>query len=375
MPNEIKVLHVINGLHVGGAETALLRLLEYENRSVLKSQVYSLLGDGKIGEQMRAKQISTLNCDKRTSFAKSLVPLLRYCRAERPDVLQGWMYHSNLVVTIVAKLAKIPVHGWNIRHSVDNLRAEKPLTAKLIQVGAKLSTKPNWIIFNSRRSAEQHRRLGYATDRSTLIPNGFDTSIYRPNEALRASFRSQNQLSPEDLVVGIVGRYHPHKDIPGFVKAAEIVGKAVLQARFVLIGRQMDTRNEELNHLVASTGIGLKFRLLGEQQNAGLLITAFDVNVSSSIGEGFPNGLAEGMSCGVPPVCTDVFDSEWLIGDTGFVVPPSKPGQLADAIETVLRLSPNERRKLGQAARKRIEQMFSMDLSVSLYEKLYSSRP
>jgi glycosyltransferase involved in cell wall biosynthesis len=374
MPKEVKVLHVINGLHVGGAETALLRLLEYENKSELKSGVFSLLGDGKIGEQMRAKGIATFNCQTPTTFVKSLLPLLRYCRTERPDILQGWMYHSNLVVTLVAKLAKIPVHGWNIRHSVENLRAEKPLTAKLIQISAKLSHKPDWIIFNSRRSAEQHQRLGYSPDQSVLIPNGFDTDIYKPNEALRASFRSQNQLSREDLVVGIVGRYHPHKDIPGFVRAAGIVGKSIPQARFVLIGRNMDPTNEELQQLIVSTGIGSKFRLLGEQRNAGLLIAAFDVNVSSSIGEGFPNGLAEGMSCGVPTVCTDVFDSDWLIGDTGFVVPPSNPEKLAEAIGTVLRLSSTERIKLGIAARKRIEQMFSMDMSVGLYEKLYRSR-
>jgi glycosyltransferase involved in cell wall biosynthesis len=101
------------------------------------------------------------------------------------------------------------------------------------------------------------------------------------------------------------------------------------------------------------------------------LMAALDVASSSSYGEGFPNTIAEAMSCGVPCIATDVGDSSFLIGETGMAVPPKDPQALADAWEWILNLSTKERFTLGQRARQRIEHFFKIEQVARHYEDLY----
>ena len=77
------------------------------------------------------------------------------------------------------------------------------------------------------------------------------------------------------------------------------------------------------------------------------------------------------MACGVPCVATDVGDCSFIIGDTGLVVPPKDPQALADAWEQILRLSAEERLILGERARQRIQQLFSIAQVARRYEELY----
>jgi glycosyltransferase involved in cell wall biosynthesis len=77
------------------------------------------------------------------------------------------------------------------------------------------------------------------------------------------------------------------------------------------------------------------------------------------------------MACGVPCVATDVGDSSFLIGDTGIVVPPRDSQALADAWERLLLLSAEERFALGERARQRIQQLFSIVHIARRYEDLY----
>jgi glycosyltransferase involved in cell wall biosynthesis len=97
-----------------------------------------------------------------------------------------------------------------------------------------------------------------------------------------------------------------------------------------------------------------------------------DVLVSSSAyGEGFPNVIGEAMSCAVPCVVTDVGDSALIAGDTGRVVPPRDPRALSGAIHEILSMSPEKRKRLGAAARQRIEENYSLPAVVARYQDLY----
>ncbi len=101
------------------------------------------------------------------------------------------------------------------------------------------------------------------------------------------------------------------------------------------------------------------------------LLASLDVATSSSISEAFPLVVGEAMACGVPCVVTDVGDSALIVGPFGKVVPPRDPAALAQACLSLFALSPEERHRLGQAARGRIAQLFDLDVIVSRYERLY----
>ncbi len=98
---------------------------------------------------------------------------------------------------------------------------------------------------------------------------------------------------------------------------------------------------------------------------------ALDLSCSSSRGEAFPLAVGEGMASGVPCVVTDVGDSALLVGETGRVVAPGDPAAMAAAMTELAGLGPDGRARLGQEARGRIAERFSLDRVIGRYEELY----
>lgn len=117
-------------------------------------------------------------------------------------------------------------------------------------------------------------------------------------------------------------------------------------------------------------------RLLDQRSDIPAVMNALDVHVLSSTTEGFPNVVAEAMTCGTPCVTTDVGDAALIVGDTGWVVPSSSSEQLFEAITKAL----NEKQTNAgawnarqQAARQRIEDNFSIETMVGKYHRVWNS--
>jgi len=140
---------------------------------------------------------------------------------------------------------------------------------------------------------------------------------------------------------------------------------------FVLAGRGVDRGNEALARRVAELGLNERVHLLGERDDIPRLTAALDVATCSSSGEGFPNLIGEAMACGVPCVSTDVGDAAWMLGRTGVVVPAKDPAALAGGWRRLVAAGPQARSGLGAAARKRVEQCFTLAGAVARYERLY----
>jgi glycosyltransferase involved in cell wall biosynthesis len=368
----IKVLHVINGLNLGGAEVVLQSLVANEDRARFQSETFSLIGDGEIARQMREQGLVTLNCDRPSGIFQSLRSLIGHVRRTRPDVIQGWMYNGNIATTIAAKLGGVRANGWGIHHSIPDLANEKKSTQRSIRLGIKLSKQPRWILYSSRRSSEQHAALGYEPSNTVVIPSGYDTDAIKPDPILRAEMRRKFDLGSDDVVIGMIGRYNPQKDWPSFIDAAGKVAKVHPNVKFVGIGRDVAWSNETVSSQVEKLGLKASFRLLGEQPHAGRFACMFDINVlSSAFGEAFPSVVAEGMACAVPTVGTDVGDIPLIIGEGGRVTPPSNPAALAEAIVELLDMPPPEFAALSKAARDRIIREFSMKCYTDRYADLY----
>ena len=133
----------------------------------------------------------------------------------------------------------------------------------------------------------------------------------------------------------------------------------------------MEWENEELAGWVREAGLADRFHLLGERRDVLDQLAALDVFALYSLGEGFPNVVAEAMSVGVPCVVTDVGDAALLVGDTGIVIPPRDLDGLTAAIERLILAGESERRRLGGTARRRVESNFSLSAVAERYSSLY----
>jgi glycosyltransferase involved in cell wall biosynthesis len=375
----MRVMHVITGLSTGGAETMLLKLLSAASED-MEHVVVSLGDEGTVGPR-----IATLGVPVHCLGLKRNVPnpiqalsILSLARRIDPELIQGWMYHGNLMASL-AKLGlrknssrkKVPVL-WNIRQTVYDLRRERWLTAKFIRLGARLSSRPAAIIYNSQTSASQHEDLGYRAEKRIVIPNGFDCQLLSFDEAARKAVRAELGIADNTVLVGLVARYHPMKDHVGFLKAAAMVVRSHPQTRFVLAGTGVSYKQPELVAAIQQNELGDRVILLGERADIPRLNNAFDIGCSASAwGEGFSNSIGEAMACGVPCAVTDVGDSAYIVADSGFIAPPRDPEALAKAIVRLIDMGQSGRQQMGAKARQRIETEFSLPAIVQSYESLY----
>jgi len=111
--------------------------------------------------------------------------------------------------------------------------------------------------------------------------------------------------------------------------------------------------------------LGLHGRLVwaGAREDMPAVYSALDIACSSSWGEGFPNVIGEAMACGVPCVVTDVGDSAWIVGETGFVVSPKDPQELAKSLQKTITLVEENELDRGMI-RQRIIDNFSLSAFV-----------
>jgi glycosyltransferase involved in cell wall biosynthesis len=370
----MRVMHVITGLSTGGAETMLLKLLSAASGS-MEHVVVSLGEEGTIGPRIAALGVPVhclgLRRNAPNPFrALSILPLARRIG---PQLIQGWMYHGNLMASMAAlALRHKPPVLWNIRQTVYDLRRERWLTAKFIRLGARLSSRPAAIIYNSQTSATQHESLGYGAEKRVIIPNGFDYQLLRPDEAARKAVRTELGIADDTVLVGLVARYHPMKDHVGFLQAAAMIARSYPQTRFVLAGAGVSSTQPELVKAIQQNELWDCVMLLGERSDIPRLNNAFDIGCSASAwGEGFSNSIGEAMACGVPCAVTDVGDSAYIVADTGLVSPPRAPEALAKAIAGLIEIGRSGRQQLGTKARQRIETEFSLPAIVRRYEGLY----
>lgn len=370
----MRVMHVITGLSTGGAETMLLKLLSAASGS-MEHVVVSLGEEGTIGPRIAALGVPVhclgLRRNAPNPFrALSILPLARRIG---PQLIQGWMYHGNLMASMAAlALRHKPPVLWNIRQTVYDLRRERWLTAKFIRLGARLSSRPAAIIYNSQTSATQHESLGYGAEKRVIIPNGFDCQLLRPDEAARKAVRTELGIADDTVLVGLVARYHPMKDHVGFLQAAAMIARSYPQTRFVLAGAGVSSTQPELVKAIQQNKLWDCVMLLGERSDIPRLNNAFDIGCSASAwGEGFSNSIGEAMACGVPCAVTDVGDSAYIVADTGLVSPPRAPEALAEAIAGLIEIGRSGRQQLGTKARQRIETEFSLPAIVRRYEGLY----
>jgi len=366
----MRITFITTSLDPGGAETTLVALALGLTALGARTSVIALRGSGRLAERLRAGGtfVSTLDAD---GTAKALIALPRVpleLRRFKPDVIQGWMYHGNLVASTVTSFCRGRLF-WGIRQALGALDRETPATNRLIRFEARLSNRPNGIIYNSARARRDHEDIGYAAAKGMVVPNGFDTELLSPNAEARTRLRGQLGLADDAILVGHLARYHPVKDHATFLEGAAAVVDPRL--RFVMVGRGVDSSNLELAALVERLGQRSRITLLGEADDVGALLPGLDVLCVSSRSEAFPNVVGEAMSCGVPCVSTDVGDAAQIVGGTGRVVPVGDPSRLAEALRAIVQMDDAARVSLGRIARQRIIEHYSLDSMVEQYQRIY----
>ena len=371
----IKVMHVITTLGPGGAENMLCGIASGMDGTKFQNEVVSLTGVLDLAEKMRALDVRVRTLRMKAAMPNPLlvVRLARWMRESKPDVIQTWMYHANLVGALAARLAGgVPV-VWGIHHSTLDPRVDKRRTVLINRACAFLSRNfVARIVCCSEASLRIHKQLAYAAEKLEVIPNGFDLEKVKPNPAARLSVREELGIPPDTLLIGMAARFHPQKDHRNFVRAGACLHRQIPNVHFLLCGLGVTWQNSKLVEWIDEAGIRDSCHLLGARRDMARLFAAMDIATTASVsGEAFPIVIGEAMACEIPCVVTDVGDSRLIVGNTGEVVAPRDSSALAQAWRGLIEAGPELRRRLGMAARRRIEQNFALPAIVGRYQAVY----
>lgn len=373
---KIDVVHVITDLRRGGAENMLAKLIEGMDAERFRQTVVVLQDKGELGDRIEqtGAQVIPLNMTGFFDFPRVVLQLRAFLKKAKPHIVQTWLYHADFVGTLAAQAAGGSRLIWNVRCSNMNFQDYNPTTRIICSLLARMSAVPDLVICNSLKGQKAHSELGYHPRAWHILPNGFDTERFRPDAERAASFRKSLGVGASTPLIGLPARLDPMKDQDNFLNAAVLLARDIPEARFVLIGRGLSSDNAGIMSRIAARGLDGRVHLLGERSDMETVMAGLDiVTLCSAYGEGFPNVLGEGLSCGALCVATDVGDSALVVGSHGRIVPPRRAEALAAAWREILALGPEMRQKIGMQARRHVIEHYSLPAISRTYENLYAA--
>ncbi|MEO6517761.1 MAG: glycosyltransferase [Pseudoxanthomonas sp.] len=250
-------------------------------------------------------------------------------------------------------------------------------------MGFKKSAKLKWLFrfLNTRFDrviapaqpilSELARAEGLDSASMLWIPNGVDTSKFTCwPDARRRAARQSLGLADDAIAFVCVARMTAEKRHVDLLSAFAQVHGELPWAHLFLIGQ--GPLHADIQQQVAAAGLGRAVTLLGMRPDIESVLPALDIGLLVSSTEGMSNAILEMAACGLPVIATAVGGNPSLVQAdvNGMLVPACQPDLLAQAMLS-LALAPEQRRRLGQAARSRIERDFSLTAMVDSFDQTY----
>jgi glycosyltransferase involved in cell wall biosynthesis len=376
---------VVSSLEPGGAERQVVELARHLDPGRFEVIVCSLGAEVPLAAALPT-HVSLVVLGKSWRFdARPVARLARLLRRRAVALVHAFLFDAEMAARLAGSLAGVPVVVGSERnsdyrrpwHQVLLLRLTRPLVTGIVansQAGRRFAA----------------RTQGLPEGRVWTLPNGVDLDRFHPRPGAEA--RRRLGLPADVPVVGMVASFKPQKDHPMLVAAARAVLRSRPETLFVCAGeplrgagggglslrtgtgahRDVAGYHARVSSLLAESGVGDSFRMLGAVREIEWLYPACDVTVLTSRHEGTPNVLLESMASGVPVVATRVADNAAVSpeGRVGYLVDPGDVEGLGARLLELLG-DPEHRRRLGDAARAWVAERYSVRAVARQAEELY----
>lgn len=359
----IPIAFCITELDRGGAERALSQLVLGLDRRSWLPRVYCLGPRGYFAGELESGgvDVQCFGANGLRSFPSVVWRLKRELRSFRPQILQTFLFHGNLVGRIAARLAGVPI-------VVSGIRVAERRSRWYGRLDRWTNGLVNLNVCVSQGVADfSIRETGLKPSKLTVIPNGVDFETFA--NAAAADLRPLGIRSSGPVVI-TVGRLEEQKGIEFLLWAAALVLNRIPGCQFLIVGDGPD--RDSLQALASALEIADSVFFAGHRGDVPELLKASSVFALASLWEGMPNALLEAMAAGLPVVATSVEGSSEVVesGVSGLLVEPRDVQGLAEALLRLL-LNPEDATALANAAQHIAAEMFAKSRVVSAYDQLY----
>ncbi len=375
-----RLLEFVTSFHIGGTERQVLNLTNGLDPEQFDLHMGCL---GKIGpflEDVTSRGIPVSEYKTRNLYnlgsLNARLRFARYLRHHTIEVVHSYGFYSNVFAIPAARFARAPVVIASIRDCGEALTTTQNRVQKMV------CRMADCILTNADGVRAWLLGQGYPSGKIQIIRNGIAPSI-SADGAHAGKLRRELGLAADTPVVAVLSRLNPLKGIEYFLEAAVPVSRRFPAVRFLIIGGASyngggSYKAEVQNH---ATRLGLDSRVIftGFRTDVHEILPEISISVLPSLSEGLSNSLLESMAAGVPTIATRVGGTPEAVedGTTGLLVPPRDSGSLSHAMALLLE-NPALARSFGEAGRRRVINLFSIEKMVhqtqSLYLKLLSTK-
>jgi glycosyltransferase involved in cell wall biosynthesis len=357
----------ITGQMIGGGQRSLLLILEKLNKKRFKPfLICPSEGDftdkaEKLGIETTIIKTRSLKRFNFFSNAATIFKLIKFIKQKNIDLIHTDAPRQTFYAGIAARLAGKPLI-WHVRIS----DPEENFYDKFLLT---LSSK---VIAVSKAVRERLEEVAPRSDKFVVIYNGVDLTEFSsqlPDKKIKEEFGIEDDL----ILVGTVGQLIPGKGQDIFLRAAAQVSKLFPNVKFIIVGDGNEAYRKKLEDLSKELRIAEKVIFTGFREDIPQIMSSLDIFVLSSTNlEGFSRVILEGMASRKPVIASRVGGNPEAVedGKTGIIVPPEDPAPLADAILELVK-NEDKRSQMGEAGRRRVEKLFSIEKNIAQIEKLY----
>ena len=351
----MKILYVITGLGVGGAEKVVCDLAD---QMILKGhdvKIVYLTGSVLVKPISPRIELLPLHLNSASNVFSASRKYKKIIRDFSPDVIHSHMIHAN----IFARLNHLSFKYIRLictAHNSNEGGRVRMLAYKLTNFLSNLNT-------NVSQEASESLISKGAFNKNNLI------TVYNGIDLNKFNFFNKDKNSNE-LNFLSVGRFNNQKDYPNLFQAISILRSKINKELKFYIAGDGELR-PQLEQLIVDLGISDSVVLLGKRSDIPNLLNKADYFVLSSRHEGLPTVVIEAMACGTFVIATDCGGSAEIMGDTGILVPPQNSEALAQALNQAVNKTALEIQENNLKARQRVEELFSLEKSVENWLKIY----
>ncbi|AWB47084.1 glycosyl transferase family 1 [Paenibacillus sp. CAA11] len=359
-------MFILTGLSCGGAENQVVQLCRGLRRRGWEVQVISLLKPEGFVQELEQEGASVLSLGMKRGLPdpRAIFRLAGYIRSFRPDVIHSHMVHANLLVRLTRLICRMP----RLICTAHNMQEGGRLREWLYRLTDPLC---DWTTNVSERAVQRYVDIKAApASKISRMPNGVDLSRYARDEKLRAAKRKELGVGGEFIWLA-AGRFVPEKDHTSLLKAYARTLPEAPSSHLLLAGDGPCRPAAE--QLARELGIASQVHFLGLQSDMTGLMNAADAFVMSSRWEGLPMVLLEASACELPMVATDVGGNAEIVqdGGGGWLVEPSNPDALAEAMLRMRLTSLSERQEMGRNARAHVLEGYELNKVVERWVGMY----
>ena len=361
LTNNMKILFAVRSLNIGGTERQIISMSNMLINYGHEVDIARIYPNGDLEKYTKAN-LHTLS---KNIFFRA-IDFHRLYRHKNYDVAYSFLPNMNIFSLLISKLfkkSKRPKIVWGIRSSYldpKDYSIKVNLVYKLEKI---LSGLPDLIITNSDAALNEYKKYGFPRKKIFSIPNIIDHDHFK-NLSSKKTVYKEFGISNNMKLIGIFARIHPMKDHMNILQAIKIINETSKKYQnkiyLICVGgiAQKEEKNNYYKNLLKLSNQNIKW--LGSREDIPKLMSACDLTVlCSDSGEGFPNSVAESMSCETPIIATNIGDSKKIINNYGKIVPVQDSLSLANSIIEILEMDKIMTKNISIEARKSIINRFS----------------